>query len=367
LAKEEDVQKLRAIPKDPKYTWARTELQRLDLTGADLRGIDLKQVHLMNCDFSGANLDGVILAYSQFFHCKFTGASLNEAYLGYSTYIGTTFDQASLQMADLVMGRYSGTVFTRADLRKVNGVWANFRSSQFDEADLRGMNLQDSEAPLVSFRSANLNDLELMHTVLSGADFTGALGLDQVKHNGPSLIDFAAVQRSGGLPLSFLRGCGLPDEVIEFYEAYGGAIHFNSCFISHADKDRDFADRLTADLQSAGVRCWYSPVHLKIGDRQRETLSEAIHFQDKLLVILSQNALSSDWVESEVELALEHERKEKRRIIFPIRLDNDVLDSRTAWAQEVRRVHIGDFRKWRDHDAYRIALERLLRDLKADT
>ena len=29
-------------------------------------------------------------------------------------------------------------------------------------------------------------------------------------------------------------------------------------------------------------------------------------------------------------------------------------------------VHIGDFRQWKDHDAYQKAFQRLLRDLKAD-
>lgn len=38
-----------------------------------------------------------------------------------------------------------------------------------------------------------------------------------------------------------------------------------------------------------------------------------------------------------------------------------------AWAADVRRRwHIGDFTRWKDHDAYQQAFERLLRDLKAE-
>lgn len=38
-----------------------------------------------------------------------------------------------------------------------------------------------------------------------------------------------------------------------------------------------------------------------------------------------------------------------------------------AWAADIRRRrHIGDFTRWKDHDSYQKAFERLLRDLKAD-
>jgi hypothetical protein len=41
-----------------------------------------------------------------------------------------------------------------------------------------------------------------------------------------------------------------------------------------------------------------------------------------------------------------------------------VFGSDEAWALKLRDVHhIGDFRRWREPDAYRKALGRLLRDL----
>src|ERR1051326_969330 len=39
---------------------------------------------------------------------------------------------------------------------------------------------------------------------------------------------------------------------------------------------------------------------------------------------------------------------------------------RCAWASSIRmKRHIGNFTRWKDHDAYQLAFERLLRDLKA--
>jgi hypothetical protein len=55
-------------------------------------------------------------------------------------------------------------------------------------------------------------------------------------------------------------------------------------------------------------------------------------------------------------------------VLFPIRTDDAVMDTTAAWAADIRRTrHIADFRKWKDHDAYQQAFERLLRDLKAES
>jgi hypothetical protein len=52
-------------------------------------------------------------------------------------------------------------------------------------------------------------------------------------------------------------------------------------------------------------------------------------------------------------------------MLFPIRLDDTVLHMPSGWAAQLRSRHIGDFRGWKDHDAYQTAFTRLLRDLKA--
>jgi hypothetical protein len=84
------------------------------------------------------------------------------------------------------------------------------------------------------------------------------------------------------------------------------------------------------------------------------------------MVILSANSIRSPWVEEEVEAALEKERKKKKQVLFPIRLDDAVKKTRQAWAASLRRMrHIGDFRAWKDHDPYHKSFNRLLRDLKA--
>jgi hypothetical protein len=143
---------------------------------------------------------------------------------------------------------------------------------------------------------------------------------------------------------------------------------YSSCFISFSSKDEEFAKRLHADLRAASVRCWFAPEDMKIGQRIRPGLDEAIRKHDKLLLVLSEHSVASDWVETEVETAFARERVEKKAVVFPVRLDDTVFDTPVAWARQLKGTrHIGDFRNWKNHDSYQSAFQGLLRDLKSES
>jgi hypothetical protein len=92
----------------------------------------------------------------------------------------------------------------------------------------------------------------------------------------------------------------------------------------------------------------------------------AIRVHDKLLLILSKSSVASGWVEREVKAALAKERKEKRTVLFPVRVDRAVFESPFDWATEIRHErNIGDFTQWKQHDKYQTAFARLLHDLQA--
>ena len=194
--------------------------------------------------------------------------------------------------------------------------------------------------------------------------------MDTIPHSGPSSIGIDTVYRSGGnIPEVFLREAGVPEPFIVHMKSLVAAmspIEFYSCFISYSSKDQEFAERLHADLRGKNVRCWFAPEDLKIGDKLRPAFDEAIRVHDKLMVLLSENSVGSPWVEKEVETAFEKERRQSRTVLFPIRLDDAVMETDQAWAADIRRGrHIGDFRDWKNHDSYKKAFDRLLRDLKA--
>jgi hypothetical protein len=202
-------------------------------------------------------------------------------------------------------------------------------------------------------------------------------GLDEVHHRGPSTIGIDTIYLSkGNIPDSFLRGCGVTDNFITYMRSLtGAAFDFYSCFISYSTKDQAFADRLYADLQARGVRCWFAPHDMKGGRRIDEQIDEAIKVYNKLLLIISEASMTSPWVEREIRKAFAKEKREARRVLFPISLVPfqqiatwECLDSDTGidLARKVREYHLPDFSKWKDHDSYTKAFDRLVRDLQAE-
>jgi hypothetical protein len=106
---------------------------------------------------------------------------------------------------------------------------------------------------------------------------------------------------------------------------------------------------------------------MKIGAKILDTLDEAIRTRQKVLLILSEASIAAEWVEIEVKKALAEERQRGMTVLFPVRLDDAVFTTKEAWAALLRDDrNIGDFRAWKDHDAYQKALARVLRDLQIE-
>jgi hypothetical protein len=213
------------------------DLCTINFRGADLAGVMLDRVDLRGAILDGANLRGA----------DFSGANLGSTYL-----VG-------------------------ADLSKADLVWANL-----SKANLSGTDLSHAAFDETIFGDTNL---------------AAVRGLETCRHIGPSVLDHCTLAKSWPLPLAFLRGCGLPDALIDYLPSLlNQPFQFYSCFISYTGKDCDFAERLYADLQNKGVRCWFAPKDMKIGDRIRPRIDETIRLYDKLLLVLSKHSISSQWV-----------------------------------------------------------------------
>ena len=341
----------------PKEEWERivgeSDSHSIDLRGADLRRIDLSNRLIRGVDLEGANLKRASLA-----HSHLSKLSLIRADLRYADLQGAVLDRcdctdATFDSADLVGVRFEwGVNLASASLRRANLINSSFDYTFLDHADF--------------------DEARAGGTLWREVDLSGARNLETVHHSGPSSLTFDTIlQSKGAIPDGFLRGCGLPDPVMAYVRSLSSShnpIQLYSCFISYSSKDQEFCERLHNDLQGDGVRCWFAPEDLKIGDRFRDEIENAIRLHDKLLLVLSDNSVQSDWVRSEVEGAFERETRERKQVLFPVRLDDAVLDTPKAWAADIRRQrHIGDFSNWKDHDAYQKAFQRLLRDLRVAT
>ena len=149
-------------------------------------------------------------------------------------------------------------------------------------------------------------------------------------------------------------------------------IQFYSCFISYSTEDQPFVDRLHADLQNEGVRCWFAPHHIQSGKKIHEQIDEAVRLYDRLLLVGSPHSMKSRWVKTEIANARKKAVEYGRKVLFPIRLvdfeairqwklfDADIGDDS---ASEVREYFIPDFSNWKDHDSYQ-KFANLLLDLQ---
>ena len=321
------------------------------LRASDRRRIDLTKADLHGANLIGANLFAVIL----------DGAVLSGAHL-----VGAELSQSLMRGVDLV-----GAALVGVRLHQTSLIRADLSYAVLRNADCLGAVLAQANLTGAQIEGCDLHGAICGATIFGDVDLSGAFGLDSIRHRGGSIIGIDTVLRSRGrIPEAFLRGCGVPAAWIDYLPSLLGSmepIQFYSCFISYSARNQDFAERLHVDLQGKGVRCWYAPEDLKIGEKIRVGIDESIRIHDKLLLVLSKHAVASDWVEKEVETAMERERQQKRVVLFPIRLDDAVMKIETGWPADVRRSrNIGDFKKWKTHDAYQKAFERLLRDLRAE-
>jgi uncharacterized protein YjbI with pentapeptide repeats len=319
MANPEHVAKLREGA-EAWNTWRKLSSDKPDLSGTEISERSLGDYDLTTCNFSGATLDRVTFPYGSCPECSFKDAII----------VHCTFYRADLQNA----------IFSDAAI-----AFTMFDACHLDGADFSGAGLVGNTFTHLSLRAVRGLEKAQVHEVSIGIE---------------------TFFESGGLPESLLRNSGLPEVFIQYAASLAGkAIEYYSCFLSYSSKDDDFARRLYNDLQGRNIRTWFAPEDLKIGDRFRARIDESIRLHDKLVLILSANSVASDWVETEVESALERERKEQRDVLFPIAIDDEGFDSQQPWAADIRRKRqIGNFRNWTQHDDYTRAFEKLVRDLK---
>lgn len=140
--------------------------ERVDFTGASLRGVknveakfvnaifknaDLSEAELRLVDFSGCDLTRALLTAGEFQRCVFSNAKLTKADLS-----GSDFSDAKFREADL----------RNADLRNANLANADFENAIIDGANFEGANL--TGAKIASLDAAKAKGLEVARGKIEG-------------------------------------------------------------------------------------------------------------------------------------------------------------------------------------------------------
>lgn len=298
--------------------------------------------------------------------------------------------EASFFRADLSGARLYQTELCRADLRGTNLSGGNLSGAKLHGADLTGANLSGANlfrADLIEVieNDTNWTGCSFHLTALIGVRLVGAIGLDGIRHQGPSTIDHRTLSQSSALPAALLRGTGLADwqiqeanllqpdltpheitDILYRVSELRGAqpLQVRPIFISYSHGDTAFVDHLEAELNGVGIRFWRDIHHLDAGP-----MEEQIHraLDDRVaLVVLSRASTQSDWVQHEVRHARELAKRQKRYTICPIALDDSWKTC--AWParrrEQIMEFNVLDFSGWDDRKRMSEMFVRLERGLR---
>ena len=374
--------------------WNRMRHQTEGLSKVDLSGVDLAEANMGGADLTFVDLRHANLVFADLTQADLSNAVLNEANLRDANLTGAKLDSADLHFALLANTNLSEANLTFANFSSANLTDANLRGSNLREATLFGTNLDFATLADADLTSADLSHARLFSTRLNDADLTMATmasttigntdlscanGIESIRHRGPSELTISTLLQFERLPEIFLRGCGLPDYLIDYVPSLRNsqsAIEFYSCFISYNQTDKRFARRLHDALQGRGIRCWLDEKQILLGEDLYAKIDEGLKVYDKVLLCASENSLKSWWVERELDRAFEREKKlqqergESVLSIIPLDLDRFLLDE---WdhphAHVLRKRCAADFTKELEGDydeKFEIQIERLVQALRAD-
>ena len=241
---------------------------------------------------------------------------------------------ADLAGADLSRANLARAFLSRASLSRASLSGADLTSANLSRAFLSGANL--SRADLVradlsraNLRKANLSKAILGGTLLATCDFSTCVGLETVKHVGPSSVGvdtLISTFRGADDKLtpeveSFFLGVGVPQIMIQALPEIVEEIKHYSCFIAYSAPDRAFAEKLLNTLHSTGILSWLYPMEYTQtpGEPTLREMEQVLKGVDRIIVLCSVRSLGRSDVCREIEEWIEGDPDK----IMPVSLDDD--------------------------------------------
>ena len=93
-------------------------------------------------------------------------------------------------------------------------------------------------------------------------------------------------------------------------------------FLSHSSKDKTKVRKIAAYLKENGIYVWIDEAEIRIGDSLLAKISDGIVDVDYLFACISNNSINSEWVNKELEIAMNQEIQKKKIIVVPVLFDN---------------------------------------------
>jgi uncharacterized protein YjbI with pentapeptide repeats len=309
----------------------------IDLRQLDLRKADLTDRDLSNIDFTGSDLSGTNFSRSTLDLSDITGTiaghtSLEDCNLRRTKWAPTKLHYVRANNADFSHAELNGAVLSNCRLQNAKFTKALI-VAEFDGSDVRGADFANSHI-LSSFLNIDLSAARNMHSA---------------SYHSNCRIDYQTIKLSERVPTPLLAACGVAHFHIPYIDAISrnGAKH-PSCFISYSVKDDKFIEYFRNQLANKGIRNWFAPRDLPFGASTRDVIESQIRAHDRLIVVLSKSSIQSQWVQFEVETALELERRKRKDVIIPVSIDDEVFKTKISWVRHLARTkNIAMYKNWK--------------------
>jgi uncharacterized protein YjbI with pentapeptide repeats len=136
-----------------------------------------------------------------------SGMDLRRVNLKEAALQGVNLEDANLRGTDLSLANLSG-----ADLHKTNLVRTNLSAANLTEANVSGANLSEANLSEANFSEANLSETQLLGALFQGSNLSKANLEDNVKDLSPSQIRSAKNWEAAYFSKGTLEGLGLPPD-----------------------------------------------------------------------------------------------------------------------------------------------------------
>lgn len=93
-------------------------------------------------------------------------------------------------------------------------------------------------------------------------------------------------------------------------------------FISYSHKNKDFVDKLAANLVKHKTHVWVDSWELNVGDSIIDKVQEALQESSALIIVISNDSMESEWCKKELSSGFLRELEEKRVVVLPLLLEN---------------------------------------------
>lgn len=98
-------------------------------------------------------------------------------------------------------------------------------------------------------------------------------------------------------------------------------------FLSHSKADKELIEKLANDLRSCSIDCWYDEWEIPPGESiKKKIFEEGIPNCDAFFIYLSDDSLSSYWVQKEIDAATFQEAESQQSIILPFVNQKEIRD-----------------------------------------